>query len=62
MPIAPLSKNESLFYRDQLRSARYAALADAEGFSEIVSRLKRSVCVCMENKQSSVAIKQKSRN
>lgn len=35
MPTAPLSKDESLFYRDRLRSARYAALADAEGFSEI---------------------------
>jgi hypothetical protein len=27
--------NERLHYRDQLRAARYAALADAEGFSEI---------------------------
>lgn len=35
MPITPLSKDECLFYRDRLRSARYAALADAEGFSEI---------------------------
>ncbi|UUZ69400.1 hypothetical protein LP416_07855 [Polaromonas sp. P2-4] len=30
-----LQWNERLHYRDRLRSARYAALADAEGFSEI---------------------------
>lgn len=35
MPVVPLSKEESLFYRDQLRAARYTALADAEGFAEI---------------------------
>lgn len=31
----PLAANERLHYRDQLRAARYAALADAEGFGEI---------------------------
>ena len=34
-PIAPLSREEQLFYRDKLRAARYAALADAEGFIEV---------------------------
>lgn len=33
LPIVPW--NERLHYRDQLRAARYAALADAEGFGEI---------------------------
>jgi hypothetical protein len=28
-------RNERLYYRDRLRAARYAALADAEGFGEI---------------------------
>lgn len=31
----PLSRDERLFYRDRLRAARYAALADAEGFEQI---------------------------
>ena len=31
----PLEPPERLFYRDRLRNARYAALADAEGFQEI---------------------------
>lgn len=37
MPARPpkLSWNERLHYRDRLRNARYAALADAEGFGEI---------------------------
>lgn len=30
-----LKWNERLYYRDRLRAARYAALADAEGFGEI---------------------------
>lgn len=30
-----LEIEEALFYRDRLRAARYAALADAEGFTEI---------------------------
>ncbi|MFZ2752831.1 MAG: hypothetical protein WAZ48_05235, partial [Lysobacteraceae bacterium] len=30
-----LKIEESCFYRDRLRAARYAALADAEGFAEI---------------------------
>lgn len=36
----PLDWHERLYYRDQLRSARYAALADAEGF--------QSVCYALE--------------
>lgn len=35
MSAKSLSVEESLFCRDRLRSARYAALADAEGFSEV---------------------------
>lgn len=31
----PLKISERLYYRDRLRAARYAALADAEGFGEI---------------------------
>jgi hypothetical protein len=31
---------ESVFYRDRLRTARYAALADAEGFAEICFALE----------------------
>jgi hypothetical protein len=34
-PISPLTKIERVHYRDRLRNARYAALADAEGFVEI---------------------------
>lgn len=30
-----MSRDERLFYRDRLRAARYAALADAEGFEQI---------------------------
>ena len=33
--LPPLSADERQFYRDLLRAARYAALADAEGFDEI---------------------------
>ncbi len=36
----PLDWHERLYYRDQLRKARYAALADAEGF--------QSVCFALE--------------
>lgn len=36
----PLRKEESLYYRDVFRSARYAALADAESFSEICFALE----------------------
>lgn len=32
MPARPLSSEDRVFYRDQLRTARYAALGDAEGF------------------------------
>lgn len=35
-----LQRFERLYYRDQLRSARYAALADAEGFGEICFALE----------------------
>lgn len=35
MSATPLEWQERLYYRDQLRAARYAALADAEGFHEI---------------------------
>lgn len=38
--IRPLDWHERLYYRDQLRTARYAALADAEGF--------QSVCYALE--------------
>ena len=34
-PAPPLEQKERLFYRDKLRTARYLALADAEGFDEI---------------------------
>lgn len=33
--VAPLSSDECVYYRDLLRAARYATLADAEGFGEI---------------------------
>jgi CBS domain-containing protein len=35
-----LEADERVFYRDQLRSARYAALADAEGFHEVCYALE----------------------
>lgn len=35
MPVRALSRDERKFYRDRLRAARYAALADSEGFDEI---------------------------
>lgn len=35
MAVQPLAPEERLFYRDRLREARYAALANAEGFEEI---------------------------
>ena len=38
--LEPFDWHERLYYRDQLRSARYAALADAEGF--------QSVCYALE--------------
>lgn len=38
--MADLLPKERLFYRDRLRSARYAALADAEGFEEICFALE----------------------
>jgi len=37
---AALSWDERLHYRDRLRSARYAALADAEGFGEVCFALE----------------------
>jgi hypothetical protein len=33
--VAELAPDERLYFRDRLRAARYAALADAEGFGEI---------------------------
>ncbi len=39
-PIRFLDGAESLHYRDQLRAARYAALADAEGFDKICFALE----------------------
>lgn len=39
-PIRKLEDMECLHYRDQLRAARYAALADAEGFGEICFALE----------------------
>lgn len=38
--VAPLTKDERTHYRDRLRSARYSALADAEGFGEICFSLE----------------------
>lgn len=38
--VLPLDLQQRLYYRDQLRAARYAALADAEGF--------QSVCFALE--------------
>lgn len=35
LPLRPLSQNERVYYRDELRAARYAALADSESFTEI---------------------------
>lgn len=35
-----LEPDESVFYRDQLRAARYAALADSEGFREVCYALE----------------------
>lgn len=35
-----LQSDERIFYRDQLRSARYSALADAEGFHEVCYALE----------------------
>lgn len=34
-PLRPLSSDECVYYRDELRAARYAALADSESFTEI---------------------------
>lgn len=34
-PLRPLTQDERVYYRDELRSARYAALADSESFTEI---------------------------
>ena len=39
-PMRALEDMERLHYRDQLRAARYAALADAEGFGEICFALE----------------------
>lgn len=39
-PMRELEDKECLHYRDQLRAARYAALADAEGFGEICFALE----------------------
>lgn len=36
----PLSHEEALYFRDLLRAARYSALADAEGFSQICFALE----------------------
>ena len=38
--VSDLQPRERLFYRDRLRSARYAALADAEGFEAICFALE----------------------
>ena len=38
--IKELNPDERLYYRDELRSARYAALADSEGFHEICFALE----------------------
>lgn len=35
VPKNQLSRDERLFYRDRLRAARYAALADSEGFEHV---------------------------
>ncbi|WP_186134385.1 hypothetical protein [Burkholderia gladioli] len=35
VPLRPLSAGERVYYRDELRAARYAALADSESFTEI---------------------------
>ena len=35
-----LNEEQKEFYRDQLRSARYAALADAEGFQAVIHSLE----------------------
>jgi CBS domain-containing protein len=35
LPVDALSLDERVHYRDELRAARYAALADSEGFGEI---------------------------
>ncbi|WP_439892497.1 hypothetical protein ACS7SF_08365 [Ralstonia sp. 25C] len=34
-PLRPLRPEERVYYRDELRAARYAALADSESFTEI---------------------------
>lgn len=39
-PLRDLSSDERLHYRDRFRAARYAALADAEGFSAICFSLE----------------------
>lgn len=38
--VRPLDWHERLYYRDQLRTSRYAALADAEGFQSICYSLE----------------------
>ena len=40
MPPEKLNVDERIFYRDQLRAARYAALADSEAFHEICFALE----------------------
>jgi hypothetical protein len=35
LPLRPLSTDERVYYRDELRAARYAALADSESFTQI---------------------------
>ena len=50
-----LSVEESLFYRDRLRSARYAALADAEGFSEICFAVE-ALGIRLLEKQATLAL------
>ncbi len=34
------SANERIYYRDRIRQARYAALADAEGFEQVCFALE----------------------
>ena len=49
-----LEDMERLHYRDQFRAARYAALADAEGFGEICFALEARGFDCLASRLTSV--------
>jgi len=48
----PLKPEERIYYRDNLRAARYAALADAEGFASICFAVEALGCRLLEKEET----------